>query len=156
MAFLVDTTRFPVGQDIDYVSEEEVGAIKALTDKALAFVNRFRWTPPIESLLLAFGTGPMLGLFLMRFETGGRPEDRERWVVVGDLPSMHFETDDARTPSDALWLYCAIAQDWADNVLAEGDLSESYPIGVEPTLKYAKMLLDRIEFIRTKMVPLAM
>lgn len=68
---------------------------------------------------------------------------------------MHFETDDAPTPSDALRLYCAIAQDWADNVLAGRDLSESYPIEVEPTAEHAQMLLSRIEFIRREMVPLA-
>ncbi len=69
----------------------------------------------------------------MRLAPGGRPEDAERWVVVGDLPSLHFKTDDARTPASAMDLYCAIAQDWADNVLTGSDLSESYPIPVAPT-----------------------
>ena len=155
MAFLVDTSRWPVGKNIDYESDEEAEAIKALTAEARAFVNSYRWTPPIEQLLLAFGVGPILGLYLMRFEPGGKPEDRERWVVVGDLPFMHFETDDAPTPSDALRLYCAIAQDWADNVLAGRDLSDSYPIDVEPTTEHANMLLSRIAFIRKKLVPLA-
>jgi len=155
MAFLVDTSHFPVGKDIDYESSEEAKAIDELTAQAFAFVNSYRWTPPIERLVLAFGVGPLLGLFLMRFEPGGRPEDRERRVVVGDLPPMHFETDDAPTPSDALRLYCAIAQDWADNVLAERDLSESYPIEVAPTAEHAEMLLSRIDFIRREMVPLA-
>ena len=155
MAFLVDTTHFPVGQNIDYESEEEVEALETLTKQAHVFVNSYRWIPPIANLLLAFGVGPMLGLYLMRFEPGGRPEDRERWVVVGDLPSMHFEADDAPTPSDALRLYCAIAQDWADNVLAGRDLSESYPIEVAPTPEHAEMLLSRIDFIRRRFVPLA-
>ncbi|MDO8377527.1 hypothetical protein [Phenylobacterium sp.] len=46
-------------------------------------------------------------------------------VVVGDLPSMHFEGDDTPTPAIALELDCAIAQDWADNVLEGRDLSEA-------------------------------
>lgn len=127
----------------------------ALTTQARAFVDSFRWTPPVEALTLAFGVGPMIGLYLMRFEPGGKPEDRERWVVVGDLPSMHFETDDAQEPWLALELYCAIAQDWADNVLAGRNLSDSYPIPVAPTREYAEMLLSRIDFIRRKLVPLA-
>src|SRR5437868_1399545 len=118
MVQLVDTSRFPVGRNIDYTSDEEAAAVRALTDEAHAFAHSFRWTPPIESLTLAFGIGPIIGLFLMRFEPGGKPEDRERWVVVGDLPSMHFETDDAPEPWIAVELYCAIAQDWADNVIA--------------------------------------
>jgi len=86
MVALIETSRFPVGIDIDYDSPEEVEALKALTAEAHAFVHSYRWTPPVETLTLAFGVGPMIGLFLMRFEPGGPPEDRERWVVVGDLP----------------------------------------------------------------------
>lgn len=74
-------------------------------------------------------------------------------MVVGDLPSMHFETDDIPTPALALRLYCAIAQDWADNVLEGRDLSDSYPIEVAPTREHAEMLLGRVEFIRTKLWP---
>jgi len=155
MVMLVDSSRFPVGQNIDYESDEEAEAIRALTAAAEAFVHSLHWTPPIESLTLAFGVGPILGLYLMRFEPGGKPEDRERWVVVGDLPSMHFETDDTPEPWLALKLYCAIAQDWADNVLAGRDLLDSYPIPVAPTAKHAKMLLDRIAFIRKELIPLA-
>jgi hypothetical protein len=155
MATLVDTSGFPVGDDIDYESEEEVEAIQALTTAAESFVHSYSWTPPIEKLILAFGVGPILGLFLMRFELGGKLEDRERWVVVGDLPSMHFETDDAPTPAVALRLYCAIAQDWADNVLEGRGLSDSYPMPVAPTREHAEMLLGRIEFIRAKLIPLA-
>ena len=90
MVTLIDTSRFPVGRNIDYESRDEVEAIRALTAEAEAFVNSYRWTPPIEKLTLAFGVAPMLGLYLMRFKPGGKPEDRERWVVVGDLPSHAF------------------------------------------------------------------
>jgi hypothetical protein len=155
MVQLVDTSSFPLGVDIDYESDGEREPLQALTGKASAFVQRYRWTPPIEDLVMAFAVAPILGLYLMRFEPGGRPEDRERWVVVGDLPSMHFETDDTPTPALALQLYCAIAQDWADNVLAGRSLSESYPIPVEPTREHAEMLLSRIDFIRTELIPRA-
>jgi hypothetical protein len=68
---------------------------------------------------------------------------------------MHFETDGTPTPALALQLYCAIVQDWADNVLAGRDLSDSYPIPVAPTRDHAENLLGRIDFIRTKLVPIA-
>ena len=152
---LVDTCLFATGQDVDYESPEEVELLKALTVEAWDFVNSYRWTPPIADLVLAFGIAPIIGLYLMRFEPGRDPQDAERWVVVGDLPSMHFETDDAPTPAIALRLYCAIAQDWADNVLAGRDLSESYPIPVAPTKAFADMLLSRVETIRKDFIPLA-
>ena len=75
--------------------------------------------------------------------------------MVGNLPTMHFETDDAPTPAIALRLYCAIAQDWADNVLAGRDLSESYPIPFPPTRELAENLLGRIDFIRKELIPIA-
>lgn len=155
MVMLVDTSRFPVGRDIDYQSGEEIAALEKLDAEAWAFMRPHDWTVPVAELVLAFGVAPLLGLFLARFEPGGRPEDAERWVVVGDLPPMHFETDDTPTPSLALRLYCAIAQDWADNVLAGRDLSDSYPIEVAPTHEHAEMLLSRVDFIRTKLIPLA-
>lgn len=152
---LIDTSGFPVGEDIDYESEEEVELLKALWERAWEFVDSYRWTPPISDLVLAFGIAPIIGLYLMRFEEGGKPEDRERWVVVGDLPSMHFETDDTPTPALALELYCGIAEDWADCVLAGQDLSDCYPIPVAPTREHAEMLKSRIETIRSDFIPLA-
>ncbi|MBX3482701.1 hypothetical protein [Phenylobacterium sp.] len=155
MTQLVDRGGWPVGLDIDYESDEEVAAIGALTAEARAFVDAATWSMPVEDLVFAFGVAPILGLYLLRFLPGGRPEDCERWVVVGDLPFMHFETDDTPTPALALQLYCAIAQDWADNVMDGHDLSESYPIPVAPTREYAEMLLGRVDFIRTRLIPLA-
>ena len=155
MPSLIDISSFPVGRDVDYESAAEAEPLKAMAEDALGFAGRWRWNPPIRDLVLAFAVAPIIGVYLMRFAPGGIPRDAERWVVVGDLPSMHFETDDARTPADALRLYCAIAQDWADNVLGGRDLSESYPIEVSPTREHAEMLKGRIEFIRAKLIPLA-
>lgn len=151
----VDTSRFPLGRNIDYESDEDVAGLRALQAEARAFVERDSWTPPIADLVLAFGVAPIIGLFLVQFESPTAPEDAERWTVVGNLPSMHFETDDTPTPALALRLYCAIAQDWADNVLEGRDLSDSYPIDVAPTREHAEMLLGRIDFIRRELIPLA-
>jgi hypothetical protein len=156
MSHLVDTSSFPTGgENLDYESEEEVEQLEVLHAEAWHYLRTYLWNPPIADLVLAFGIAPILALFLVRREPGGRPEDAERWVVVGNLPSMHFETDDAPTPALALRLYCAIGQVWADNVLAGRDLSDSYPIPVAPTREHAEMLLGRIDFIRTKLIPIA-
>jgi hypothetical protein len=152
---LVDTSQFPVGIDIDYESDEEVAGLKAHEAEARNFINSDSWCQPIADIVLAFGIESILALFLVRFERPRKPEDTERWVVVGNLPYMHFETDDTPTPSLALQLYCAIAQDWADNVIAARDLSDSYPIAVAPTKKHAEMLLGRVDFIRRELIPLA-
>ena len=154
MDMLIDASGFPFGRDLDYESADEVERLDLMKAEAWAFVDGD--SPiPVADIVLAFGIAPMIGLFLARFMPGGKPEDAERWVVVGDLPPMHFETHDTPTPALALRLYCAIAQDWADNVLTGRDLSDSYPIEVEPTREYAEMLLSRVAFIRQKLIPLA-
>ena len=155
MSCLIDTSSFPTGKDIDYESAEEIKELGLLKEEAEGYLATYRWNPPIVELVLAFGIAPIIALFLVRRAPGTKPEDAERWVVVGNLPSMHFETDDTPTPALALRLYCAIAQDWSDNVLAGRDLSDSYPIPVAPTREHAEMLLGRVDFIRTTLIPRA-
>lgn len=75
-------------------------------------------------------------------------------MVVGDLPSIYFETEDIETRAEALRVYCNIAEDWADRVIAGEDLSESYPIPVEATQEHANMLKSGIETVRREFIPL--
>jgi hypothetical protein len=100
-----------------------------------------------------------VGVFLVRFAApiaaGELAAGTEMWAVAGDLPAMCFETDDARVPSDALRLYCAIAEDWAETAAAGGDLSQCYPIPVEPSRELAEMLQERIALLRREIIPLA-
>jgi hypothetical protein len=161
MPFFVDTSTFQLGlpSDLDPHEElEEAAQLEALWEDARAYVKSRTWAPFVAEILLAYGLGPIVGLFFVRFSApppSEIPDERERWVVVGDGPYMNFETEDAPTPDLALRLYCAICQDWADNVLAGADLSDSYPIPVEPTQEHAEMLLSRVKFIRTEIVPIA-
>jgi len=156
----IDISGFPTGgPEVEYDEAEQLEGLPVLQADALAYAQAFRSTPVVRDVVLAFGIAPMLGLFLVRFATpitrGELAGETEVWVVVGDLPFMCFETDDARSPARALELYCAIAQDWAEAVLSGRDLSESYPIAIEPTAEHAEMLLSRIDFIRDEFVPLA-
>jgi hypothetical protein len=136
--------------------EEEGPLLDLLAAEARTFVQSHPWAPPIQDLLLAYGVGGIIGLFLVRFTralSGELEGETELWVVVGDLPSACFETDITPTPALALKLYCAICEDWANAVLTGRDLSESYPIGVAPTREHAEMLMGRIEFVREKLIP---
>lgn len=81
----IDTSCFPVGRDIDYQSPDEVEGLRALEARAWAFMASENCPQPVADLALAFGVAPMLALHLARFAPGGKPEDAERWVVVGDL-----------------------------------------------------------------------
>jgi hypothetical protein len=137
---------------------QEASLLRDLEERARDFVQSHRWAPPIEELLLAFGIGGVLGLYLVRFERGissGEGQGaREIWVVVGDLPSVYFETEGSEIPADALRTYCAIAEVWADAVTTGDDLSGCFPIAAEPTPENARMLKSRLRTIRDEFVPL--
>lgn len=160
----VDTASFQLGVPPDYDDaaelEEEASWLRDLADKALAYMSSFSFAPPITDMLMAFGVGEVIGLFLVRFAHAipgaeeGENEDREVWVVVGDLPSMFFATE-PRNPADALRLYCVIANDWAERVLAGGDLSEAFPIEAAPTRGNAEVLKSRIGAIQKLFIPIA-
>jgi hypothetical protein len=158
MTILVDTSSFPVGHNLDYVSSEEVEGLAALEREARLHVESRPWAPAIERTILAFGLAPIVGLFLVRFVEALKGElegETEMWVVVGDLPPIVMDTEMTPTPALALRLYCAIAEDWAENVLSGGDLLESYPITTEPTPEHALMLKSRIDTLRADFIPLA-
>jgi hypothetical protein len=70
------------------------------------------------------------------------------------MPSIYFETEGIETRAEALSVYCNIAEDWADHVIAGDGYSECYPIPVEPTLEHASMLKSRIATIRQEFIPL--
>ena len=155
---IVDTSVLPVGRNVDYESQAELERLAALKGEAQRFLEGLRWTPPIADLILAFGVAPIVALFLVRFERGIEGEgngDTEIWVVVGDLPSAYFVVEACPRPAEALAVYCELMENWANNVIAGGDLSGSYPVSIEPTVEHAEMLKGRVRFISEKMIPLA-
>lgn len=159
MPLPVDTSTFQLGLPPDLDPEEEVDErlrLGALWAEARAYAETRAWAPFVSEILLAYGVGPILGLFLVRFSEpppGEVPDERERWFVVGDLPYMNFETDGFEDPEAALGLYCDLAEDWADLVLADGDISECYPIDAAPTHEHARLLKARIAFIEREIIP---
>lgn len=134
---------------------------RADAEKLWALVRSYArdWTDIVADILLAFAFADKLGLFLIRFSESlpaprrSAPGDRERWVVVGDAPSMSFGTQGLATPDLALELYCDLAEEWGDTVLDGGDLSECYPISAAPTEQHAHMLLSRVGFFREHIIP---
>src|SRR6185312_9699479 len=98
----IDTSAFQLGVAVGEDSEEEAPLLGALAAKARTVVESHASAPPIDDLLLAYGVGGIIGLFLARFArplTGELQGETELWVVVGDLPSVCFETEDVPTPA---------------------------------------------------------
>lgn len=152
----IDTSGFQALPQISGEDEEDTGLLKQLAVEAEAYIRSFKWCPPIERMYLAFGVGGIISLFLVRFAGSVAGfEDRDLWVVVGDLPPAYFVIDLALTAPAALETYCELMEDWAEGVLSGGDVSGCFPIAVEPTEEHARMLLSRLEYIRQEFIPIA-
>lgn len=152
----VDTSVFQTNAGWD---DEDRADAEKLWELARAYASTRGWADIVSDILLAFAFADKLGVFLVRFSEdlpvsrGAAPGERERWMVVGDVPSMNFETEGFAAPDLALELYCQLAQDWAEAVLDGGDLDDCYPITAAPTEQHARMLLSRVEFFRDNIVP---
>lgn len=151
----VDTSTFQLQGEPD---PEEDAKLAEREGEARNYLASFSWAKPVQETLLAFGVSRILALFLVRFvepiKWAGE-EDKELWVVVGDLPPAYFGTDDSPDPAEALETYCVFMEDWADRVLLGEDLETAYPIAAAPTEEHARMLKSRIEFIRDEIIPIA-
>lgn len=158
MTPLIDTSNFQLGV-APGENPAEGPDLEVMAADARAYVEAHPRSPPISEVLLAYGIGKIFAVFLVRYEhpiIGGECDgDRESWVCVGDVPMIMFETLDVETPARAMELYCCIAEDWANQVLAGDSLADSYPIAVEPTEEHARMLTSRTAFIRKKLIPRA-
>jgi hypothetical protein len=153
---MLDISTFQLGVGSDDDAEEEGVLLGELERRARAFVQSHAWAPPIKEMLLAFGVGGVIGLYLVRFEQGISSGEgkgaTEIWVVVGDLPSIYFETEGSETRAAALRTYCDIAEAWADAVLSGADCSECFPVPVQPTEEHARMLKSRLQTIREEFI----
>jgi hypothetical protein len=157
----VDTSRFQFGVHIDddpeFDEAYERELLDELTRRARRILDDQRWAPPVRDFLLAFGFAPFIGLYLIRFEfptaVQGVHRD-EMWLIVGDMPTFFFTTDSSPTRADALRTYCDVADEWADAVLTDGDVSECCDMAVEPTEEHAHMLKWRTAYIRRELLPL--
>lgn len=152
----LDISGFQVAPDLIGEDAEDTRLLRKMAQEAEAYLASHRWAPPISQLLLGYGLGGVLALFLAQLSAplpGG--EDDCLWVVVGDLPPAYFVTDAARTPREALGVYCELMEDWADRVLAGDDLGETFPVEAAPTDQHARMLKDRLGFVREKLIPVA-
>ena len=144
----MDISAFQPIEAITADTPEEADRLRGLAVEALDYIQGFSWCPPLRQVLLAYGIGDVIGLFLVRFAEPAGGVDDELWVVSGDLPLAYFVTDDAPTPAEALSTYCDLMESWAEAVLEDGSLDEAFPVGAEPTQENAEALRKQLDFIR--------
>jgi hypothetical protein len=153
VSFSIDLSRLTSSEEIKGEDPEETALLKEMLGKAEAYLESQSWSRPISNVYFGCGVGGVVAVFLFEFEKSVNETDKWLWVVVGDVPSAYFVTDQAPDAAKALRVYCDLMQQWADAVLQEQPLENLFPVSAAPTKKHANMLLSRISFIREKIIP---
>lgn len=148
----LDTRRLVPIDQMTGEDKEETALLTELLQEARDFLTAMPWCQGIRREFYGLGIGGVVGVFLFEI-TAKKGVDNPLWVICGDLPCAYLVTDQAPTPTAALRLYCELMSDWIAAVRKGTDLSEVFPVPVEPTKENAKQLEKRIRLLRTKIIP---
>lgn len=151
---MIDRAGFQRLPDITGDDAEDTRLLREMAQEARDYITSHSWCPPQKDMFLACGVGGVIALFLVEFteKIGGSPDD-SLWLVVGDLPSAYFVTENATHQRAALETYCNLMDDWVAAVLDGGDLDEVYPVEAEPSEQNAQELASRLRYLRAEIIP---
>ena len=124
-----------------------------LKTEAESYLSGFNFCKGIKNVWFDRGWGRILTVFLMEIIPLDENVDEKLWIIVGDLPPAYIDTYSIKNGAQALECYTLLMRDWSDVVISGGDLSEMYPVNVEPTVEHAMMLRSRVEFIEREILP---
>ncbi len=133
--------------------EDDTRLLRELASRARNYVGSFHWSVPVKDLYLGVGIGGVVAVFLIHFTKPVAETDEYLWVVVGDVPSAYFVTDDAPDPLSALHVYCELMDDWVKAVRGGTVGEDVFPVEAPEDEEHAAMLEQGLAFIRGKLLP---
>jgi hypothetical protein len=130
--------------------------VKALHTKAARGLSKLPWigAAKIEESHVGVFIPGVIGVFLVKFDTpvaAGRKH--YVWVVVGDLPTCAFTTEETSTAAEALEWYSVLMSDWSAAVIEKSSLDDVYPVDAATTPKNARSVAARVRFLRRHVIP---
>lgn len=138
--------------EVQWEDDDEGALVREMESLARRYLLEHRWCLSVRRVRVGFAVGKVVAVFLVEIEA--KPEvDDCLWVVVGDLPSAYFVTDNTRNSCDAIEAYCELMDAWIDAVRTHGRLDAVFPVAAAPTLEHADMLASRIESLRSICLP---
>jgi len=151
----VDESWFQDIRTISAAGAEESLALRQMADDATLYLSRFPWCPPILRGWLADGAGGIIALFLFEFTKPMQNGDRRLWVVVGDFPRACVRVLAEDSPHAAIERYVGLLERWINKVMIFDAASwNEFPLELEPSLRQAKLLRLKIDFLRQEVLPL--
>jgi hypothetical protein len=134
-------------------SSDDTKLLKDMAINARDYISSFQWCPPIDRILLAYGVGGVVAVFLVEFSHPIQFSDKALWVIDGDIPSAYLVTEEINNPSEALKAYCSLMEDWINSVISGKSVKDLFPVRAEATYENAKYLKNRINFIKHDIIP---
>lgn len=132
--------------------EEETTLLREMLAEARDYLLGQPWCRGVVADYFGTGVGGIYAAWLFRIDAE-KGVDEWLWVVNGDLPSAYFVCDEVMEPKDAFLVYADIMQGWVDAVREGKPLGEEFAVQAAATQETADMLSERIELLRTQIVP---
>lgn len=134
--------------------DDTAGLLK-LRDNACRFLLSFSWCVSILETYIGDGVGGIVAVFLFRFLSARLDIDEWIWVVVGDLPSAYFATDDLKSPCEVLEAYIEHRNLWVRFAMQgktpPADVMPVYDVLQTP--EWGKELQTRLDILREHILP---
>lgn len=131
--------------------------LRADLEHARAYVDAMPWRTDVVERRFACGMPGAVSLFLFAFDPPVADTDSLLWIISGDIPTAHISVDHAtQDPFETFECYCELMTDWcAAAASGEHDaLARVFPIDLTPSPRNADILRQRIDAIRTRILPM--
>jgi hypothetical protein len=136
-------------------SAVDANLLREMATEASEFICSHEWCESVGRQYLAYGVGGIVAVFLFEITPRSEDVDSTLWVIVGDLPPAYIVVEDNSTAADALDAYCSEMEAWVEAVENDESVEDLIPVSAPPTRVNAEQLRGRVEFLQTKIIPLA-
>ncbi len=134
--------------------EEDMALLTKLKQLATNYVLSFPWCVSILDIYFGDGVGGIVAVFLFHIVPARPRVDEWLWVVVGDLPSAYFVTDDLKSPYEVLEAYIEHRERWIRHAaVGEPAPHDVMSTGVPSSPYWASELSGRMKFLREQVLP---
>jgi|ERR1035438_918715 hypothetical protein len=150
----VDINKMKPVDSIEGDSIVETNLLRRMATEACDFICAQEWCDHVDHQYLAYGVGGVVAVFLFQIAPRFEEVDTCLWVIVGDLPPAYIVAEDNPTAADAIDAYCSEMKAWVEAVEKGESVADMIPVNAPATRDYAGQLNGRLEFLRSKILPL--
>ena len=124
----------------------------AFTKESTKYLSGHSWCLGIKAGFLSIGYEGILAVFYYMIEPISAKVDSNLWVIVGDIPPAYLVVDISPNGACALKNYVIEMRKWVHAAKNKLPLDNIISVNVEPSLEYAEMLENRLEFIEERIL----